>query len=293
MRWSEGRGARGRRGFRTTSGVALAAALGAALGVAPGARLAAQTPAARDTARDAGRGTARDSARAGGRRALPDSAARDSIVAAQLREARRGRPSVLSQLRVDRLRLTELGLAVGLAFPDQVRSAPVYSLRAEYGEIAPGYGVVFGASYWSSRYTDAAVAEFEDALSRAAGHARGDPVRVGRVSSSDVSIAAETRWRPRFFGGRPGRDGGILRPWIGLGAGLHFINVQNPALDGTFVARTLDGVAFGPTAAVGLDVAATRAVRLEGEARYDLFNGARYGSVRAGGRYAFERRGAR
>lgn len=285
MRWTEGRPARA-----LGAGGVLAASVGA-LGVRPAA---AQTPPGRPpaAARDTTRGPARDSARAGGRRALPDSASRDSIVAAQLRASRRDRPSLLARARIDRLRLTEIGGAVGVAFPDQVRSAPVYALRADYGEIVPGFRAVFEVSYWTSRYTDEAVAGFEAALGRAAGRPPGDPVRVGAVRSSDVVLAAETRWRPRFLGGRPGREGGTLRPWLALGAGLNFINVQNPALDGTFVARTLDGVALGPTGAVGLDVVARRAIRLMGEARYDLFNGARFGSVRFGGRYAFEGRRA-
>jgi len=248
---------------------------------------AAQTPAARDSAARGAAGRA-DTAR----RPVIDSTARDSIVADQLLAVRRReRPSMFERLRVDRLRLTELGLSAGLAFPDQVRGAPLYAVHADYGEIVPDFRVVVGATYWTSRYTDAAVAGFAEALGRVAGRAPGDSVAVGPVRSSDVALNAEARWRPGVLGKR--RAAERVRPWVGLGAGAHFINVQNPALDGTFVARALDGVAFGPTAALGVDLLPLRTVQLTAEARYDLFNGARYGSIRAGGSYVFEPRRAR
>ena len=241
----------------------------------------AQQPSARDSAARA------DSLH----RTQPDSVTRDSLVAAQLRAvARRPERSIFHQLHLDRLRLTEFGFSGGVAYPDQIRSTPIYALHADYGEIVPDFRVVFGATYWSSRYTLDAVSNFSQALGRAVGPGgvagAGDPVQVGDVHSSDVALTAETRWRPRFFG--RGRPDALFRPWVALGAGAHFINVQNPTLDGTFVSRALDGVAFGPTAAVGLDLAPVRVLRLTGEARYDLFNGARYGSVRLGGSYVFE-----
>ncbi|HEY0779080.1 MAG TPA: hypothetical protein VGD56_14010 [Gemmatirosa sp.] len=220
-------------------------------------------------------------------RAIPDSAARDSLVARQLAAvARRPERSIFHQLNLDRLRLREIGLAGGAVFPDQVRSTALYALHADYGEIVPDFRVVFGASYWTSQYTDDAVAGFSQALGRAVGGAPVDSVHVGTVHSADVALTAETRWRPHVFG--RGGPGTVLRPWLALGLGAHFINVQNPTLDGTFVARALDGVALGPTTALGLDVAPLRVLRLTGEARYDLFNGARYGSVRVGASYVFE-----
>ncbi|GJG84894.1 hypothetical protein tb265_00750 [Gemmatimonadetes bacterium T265] len=280
-RWSD-------RARAATAGVAC---VGVVLGAATAG---AQTPAARDTAR-------RDTTHADtARRPVTDSTARDSIVAGQLRAAaRRPERSIFEQLRLDRLRLTEIGFAGGVVFPDQVRSTTLYALHADYGEIVPNFRVVAGVTYWTSRYTDEAVAGFERALGRALGGGRGPqaggagaggaPVQVGSVRSSDVALNAETRWRPRVLGGH--RPAERVRPWVALGAGAHFLNVQNPTIDGTFVSRALDGVAFGPTGALGVDLLPLRAVHLSAEARYDLFNGARYGSLRAGGSYAFERRG--
>ncbi len=228
------------------------------------------------------------------RRAVTDSTARDSIVARQLRAiARRPQRSFFDQIGLDRLRLTEIGIGGGVAFPDQVRSTPLYTIHADYGEIVPNFRVVFGAAYWTSRYTDDAVSGFSQALGNAVANAGGGPagrdsVHVGEVRSSDVALTAETRWRPGFLGGR--RAAGVLRPWVALGASAHFINVQNPTLDGTFVERALDGVAFGPTGAFGIDLVPLRVIMLTAEARYDLFNGARYGSFRVGGSYVFEQR---
>lgn len=280
--------------------IATALALGV-LGSLGAARAEAQGATRRDT-------TQRDTTRAGapasrrpaapldtGRRALPDSTARDSIVAAQLRASRRrGRRTFLEQFNIDRLRLTELGVLGGVAFPDGIRHAPLYAVRADYGEIVPDFRVVFGITYWNSRYTDDAVATFEQALATATAAPGGVPVpiSVGSVRSSDVTLTGETRWRPAFLGGHH-HPTARIRPWVGLGAGVHFTNVQNSVIDGTFVSRALDGVALGPTGAFGVDLLPLRAVLLSAEARYDLFNGARYGSLRAGGSYVFEPRRAR
>lgn len=247
--------------------------------------VAAQTPAPRDT-------LPADSTR----RVQTDSTLRDSLVAAQLRANAGGsRRSLFDRLHLDRLRLTELGFSGGIAFPDQVRSTPLYALHANYGEIIPDFRVVVGATYWTSRYTDEAVAGFEQALGRATGgaapgeNASSDgPIRIGRVRSSDVALSAEMRWEPGPR--RRGIHSVFARPWLALGAASHFTNVQNPTLDGTFVARALDGVAFGPTAALGIDLRPVRMVQLTAEARYDLFNGIRFGSLRAGGSYVFESR---
>ncbi len=291
IRWSERVGLRRPTGAWATAGVLLACGTF-------GPRAArAQRPATRDTARaDTAQRSARDSAARFDslHRALPDSVARDSVVASQLADvARRPERSIFHQLNLDRLRLREIGLDGGVAFPDQVRSTALYALHADYGEIVPDFRVVFGATYWTSRYTDDAVDGFAQALGRAisaqAPHGPpGDSVHVGQVRSSDVALSVETRWRPRVFG--RGGPAGVLRPWLAVGAATHFINVQNPTLDGTFVARALDGVALGPTGAVGFDFTPVRAFRVSAEARYDLFNGARYGSVRAGASYVFERR---
>lgn len=310
MRSSEERGAaaaRGRPGGWATRWPARTRALGVTaatalvgLGLAPvtGARAAAQTPvpARPDTAAppaDTVRGAARgerarvDSARRDSvRRAPPDSALRDSVVARQLRaQARRGAP-VYRRVGLDRLRLTAVGVSAGLAKPDQVVATPLYAVYADYGEVAPALRAVFGLAYWSSRFTTRAV----DGYARAVAAAAGSPgVRVGRVRASDVVLNADLRYRPRVL-----RDRRLpllgLRPWVSGGAAVHLFDVQGAPLSNTFVERALDGIAFGAAAAIGADVRLLPNVQLAAQARYDLFNGAHFGTVRAGASYVLDRR---
>lgn len=281
---------------RATRIVAVATAL-ACLAPGAGACIAAQlpVPARPDTARPPA-DTARrardervriDSVRRDSvRRAPPDSALRDSVVARQLRaEARRDAP-VYRRVGLDRLRLTAVGVSAGLAKPDQVVATPLYAVHADYGEVAPYLRVVFGLAYWSSHFTDRAVAGYARAVADAAGVA---DVHVGRVRASDVVLNADLHYRPQFLRGRRLPLLG-LRPWISAGPAVHLFDVQGAPLTGTFVERALDGIAFGGAAALGADVRLLPNVQLMGQARYDLFNGAHFGTVRAGASYVLDRR---
>lgn len=248
----------------------------------------AQAPADRAPADTGGPGRARaDSARRDSvRRAPADSALRDSVVAAQLRAAAAPRTEpVYRRFAPDRLRLTAVGSSLGLTKPDQVRVTPLYAVHADYGELAPNLRAVFGVAYWSSRFTDGAVAGYRDAVAAASGN---DTLRVGRVRASDVALNADLLYRPRLLRGMRLPLG--FRPWLGAGAAVHLFDVQGTPLSGTFVERALDGVAFGAAAALGADLRLLPNVQLVGQARYDLFNGAHFGTVRAGASYVLDAR---
>jgi hypothetical protein len=219
------------------------------------------------------------------RRAPPDSAVRDSVVARQLRASRGGDAAPYRRFTPDRLRLTAVGASLGLAAPDQVRATPLYAVHADYGEVLPNLRALFGLAFWSSRYTDGAVEGYARAVGEAAG---GADVRVGRVRASDVVLNADLRFRPRLL--RAVRLPLGLRPWVSGGAAVHLFDVQGAPLSDTFVERALDGIAFGGAAAVGADVRLLPNVQLVGQARYDLFNGAHFGTVRAGASYVLDRR---
>jgi hypothetical protein len=268
------------------------------------ARAAAQTPArpdsaARDTAaRDtAARDTAarRDGAArparadSAARAAVSDSTRRDSVVAGQLRAARRARAPVTGRLPFDRLRLSAVGAGLGMATPDQVRGTTVYAVHADYGEVARDVRAVFGVTYWSSAFRRGAIEAFARAVAAAAANGGTPPaVTLGRVRASDVALHADLRWRPRTI--RGWRTPGALRPWVAGGGAVHLLDVQGAPLTGTFVERALDGVALGVAGSAGADLVFTPSVRATGQARYDLFNGAHFASVRAGVSYVFDGR---
>ncbi len=242
---------------------------------------AAQTPVPRDTIRA-------DSVRADSLRRLPsDSAARDSAVARAMR-ARTAAGSAFDRVGIDRLRLSTVGGAVGLAWPRRAEPTRLYAVHADYGEIARGVHLIFQTSYWSSRYSDAAVRGLAEEIGRALGT---DPPALGRIRTSDLALATDVRWMPGE--GRAARRGATgdpaaLRPFLGAGFALHFLDVEGEPLNDTFVEQALDGVGLGLAASTGLDIALLPNVTLTMQARYDLFSGAHFASLRAGGSYRFD-----
>ena len=73
-----------------------------------------------------------------------------------------GAQAIFDWFNLDRLQIVSLGAAVGRVQPSQLEAANLYALEADYGEIARGWRVVFGASYWESRFRDKVVQAFVD-----------------------------------------------------------------------------------------------------------------------------------
>jgi hypothetical protein len=270
---------------RRAIGGAVRAAIALAAHLPLATRAGAQTPVPRPPAPTTPRDTLRaDSVRAlpdSLRRAASDSAARDSAVAIAMRRTE-GDPTVFGQLGIDRLRLSAVGFTVGMAWPRRTLATRVYGVQADYGEIARGVRLVFAGSYWTTHYTDGAVRGLERAVASATG---SDSVRFGRIRTSDLSLAADVRWRP----GRQRRGApGVLRPYLAAGPSLHFLDTEGVPINDTFVEQALDGVALGIGAGAGFDAALLPNVILTMHARYDLFSGAHYASVRVGGSYRFD-----
>ena len=67
-------------------------------------------------------------------------------------------PPFLERLGLDRLRLTGVGATYGVVKPSTIVGTNTLGVHADYGAIAPRWRLVFGATYWRSRYSDAAVA---------------------------------------------------------------------------------------------------------------------------------------
>ncbi|GLC26321.1 hypothetical protein [Roseisolibacter agri] len=279
-----------RAGARTVVGIA-AAIVALTAGRAAGAQtpVPATPPAPRDTVRaDSVRADSIRAARADSlRRAPSDSAARDSAVARAMRAGRMG-GSVFDQVGVDRLRLSTIGASIGIALPRRVEPTQLYAVYADYGEIARGVRVVFETSYWTSRYTDAEVRGLERAIGRAVGT---DTLHFGRIRTSDLTLATDVRFFPgeRRAARRGARgDAAVLRPFVGGGFALHFLDIEGVPINDTFVEQSLDGVGLGLAATAGLDVALLPNVSLTMHARYDLFSGAHFASLRGGGSYRFD-----
>ena len=116
--------------------------------------------------------------------------------AAQISDTTRA-GSLMERLGIDRLRLSTIGVSLGAVKAAQIEPTSLVSVNADYGEVVPGWRVVFSATYWNSRYTDATVRRLADSLEAVLVDPTGDAtVDIGRVRVSMVAVSGEARWSP-------------------------------------------------------------------------------------------------
>jgi hypothetical protein len=186
----------------------------------------------------------------------------------------------MERLNLDKLQITSLGGAAGRVAPAQVEPATVYAIQADYGEIARGWHVVFGGSYWSSRFRRAVVQSFVDTLNTNL----SDPSSKTRIVASpislyDVTIGGDVRYAPVYSG--------ELKPFLGFGIAAHVIDAEGNLIRGTFVERSLDAIAAGFYLTSGVSFKLLKHVGLEGSVRGDLLSGFRSTQIRGGATYYF------
>ena len=195
--------------------------------------------------------------------------------------AAQGEGSLFERLGIDKLRFTSLGLQVGRVNPHGIEPANSVSLQADYGEITPGWRVVFHATYWGSRFRDRNVRAYADSLRNAIYDPTGDAVVVlGDITVSDIALGADAR---RTF-----LPNAWLRPYAGGGLAVHVVNADGRLIDGTFVERATDILAVGVAGTVGVSARLVPHIALEAQARYDFLSLARFGSLRIGASYFFD-----
>jgi hypothetical protein len=207
------------------------------------------------------------------RRSLPIAAFLVGVRAAGAQEP------LFNQLNLDKLQLMSLGASIGSIFVSQAEPAAIYGLSADYGEIAPGWHVVFGVSYWESRFRDAVVQQFVDSLNKNLSAAGGAHVVASRISLYDVTFSAEARYTPTYSG--------EIKPYAGLGFAAHVVNADGNLINGTFVERSLDNISPGLFVSAGFSLKIVKHFGVEAGARADLLSGFRSTQVRAGGAYYF------
>ena len=183
---------------------------------------------------------------------------------------------------LDKLEIVSLGGSVGKILPSQVEPTNLYSVQADYGEIAPGWHLVFATSYWESRFRDAVVQEFVDSLTKSLIDPTGTAkIALSRVTIYDVTIGTELRYSPVYSG--------EIKPFIGAGLAAHVINAEGRLIKGTFVERSLDDIAAGLFITGGISFKLLKHIGVEGTLRGDLLSGFRSSQARVGGTYYFGR----
>jgi hypothetical protein len=192
----------------------------------------------------------------------------------------------ISGFNLDKLEIVSLGASVGKILPSQVEPTNLYSVQADYGEIKPGWHLVFATSYWESRFRDAVVQDFVDSLTKSLVDPTGRAkIAASRVTLYDVTIGTELRYSPVYSG--------EIKPFIGAGMAAHVINAEGKLIKGTFVERSLDDIAAGLFMTAGISFKLLKHVGVEGTVRGDLLSGFRSSQARVGGTYYFGRMHAR
>jgi hypothetical protein len=193
---------------------------------------------------------------------------------------------VADHFNLDKLEIVSLGASLGRIMPSQLEPTTLYAVQADYGEVAPGWHIVFGTSYWESRFRDLVVREFVDSLKKSLSDPSGAVTVVpSEVRLYDVTFATELRYTPVYSG--------ELKPFIGAGISAHVINAEGKLIKGTFVERSLDDIAAGVLLTGGLSFKLLKHIGVEGSVRGDLLSGFRSWQGRVGGTYYFGRMHAR
>jgi hypothetical protein len=186
---------------------------------------------------------------------------------------------LFERFNLDKLQLQSLGASAGRIFPSQVIPTTIFALGADYGEIAPAWPVLFGVSYWESRFRDAVVQTFVDSLNRSLPPGSTTQVQASRISLYDIAFSIEGRYVPVHSND--------LKPFIGLGIAAHAINADGKLINGTFVERSLDNIAAGVFITTGVSVKIVKHFGVDVTARGDLLSSFRSTQLRAGGTYYF------
>ena len=185
------------------------------------------------------------------------------------------------RLGIDKLKFTALGVQAGRVAPYGIEPTTSYSLQVDYGELAPGWRIVFNATYWGSQFTDKSVQAYADSLKNAISDPTGDAeVILGDITVSDIVLGADVRrtYKPSWW----------LSPYLSAGLATHIVNADGRLIDGTFVERATDVIAVGVSGSAGLNVRVLRHIALDAQARYDFLSLARFASLRVGASYYFD-----
>lgn len=192
----------------------------------------------------------------------------------------RAQEPLIERLTLDKLQLTSLGVAYGRIIPSQTEATGLYMVTADYGELLPNWRVIFGVSYWESRYRDEVVRAFVDSLNKNLDNPSGDAqVLPSTISLYDVTFSAETRYTP------PGSA--AMKPFIGLGIATHVVNADGKLINGTLVERAIDNIQPGLFLNGGISLKIEKHLGFEAVVRGDLVSSLRSMQLRAGGSYYF------
>lgn len=155
------------------------------------------------------------------------------------------------QFSYEGLRLSGIGVEVGGIASDRTETTVTGAVRVDYGYIAPKIRVVFGAAYMRADFDADEIDRFERRLEAlVANPPAGFAITIGPITWTDYAGSLDLEY---LF--TPERR---VRPYLGLGLGLHVRDGDGTAIDGTFVEDALDTIDAGLAATLGVEIGIAR-----------------------------------
>ena len=183
----------------------------------------------------------------------------------------------LADLDYENLSFRGFGFEYGHIYPSRVDGVESYSVRFDLGYLGPGLRIVPSFSYWNAPFKAAEVTELETRVASLVAREAGVPapsVDLGSIEWTDIAFAldAQVVWKIPLD----------ILTFAGLGIGVHSLNGDGAAINGTFVEDLLDSVAAGFNLHAGLEYPVTDWFRLTSQGRYEVLGDLQYFQVRVG-----------
>ena len=166
----------------------------------------------------------------------------------------------------------------GYIFANNVENTEIFALRFDFGFLGPGFRIVPGVAFWTSRMAQDEVDDFEVRLAALntiqGGTAPPGGFDLGPIDRDDVVISVDGQymWSVPLD----------LFLWTGVGVSAHFLDGSGPAVNGTFVEDLLDSVSAGFNVHGGLEYPVTDRFRLYGGSKFEVLGDLRYVELRFG-----------
>ena len=182
---------------------------------------------------------------------------------------------LLDQFSYEGLRLSGVGVELGIITSDRLTSTATPALRVDYGMVAPHVRVLLGVSYSRADFDAEEIAAFESRLRGVVSDPTGDfTIDVGRVTLTDVELDLSLQY---LFDGGP-----RFTTYLGAGVAIHVRNGTGDAIEETFVEDALDTMAAGFVASLGAQFALTPSLHVTADFRGGLSSELRTASARGG-----------
>lgn len=187
------------------------------------------------------------------------------------------RAQELADFDYENLSFRGFGPEWGYIWPSRVEPTQTLGVRMDLGYLGPGVRIVPSITYWKSDFKAGEIHELEQRVASLIVAQTGQAaptVDLGRIDWSDVSMVVDAQvvWRVPY---------GVLT-YLGAGAGVHLLNGNGAAINGTFVEDLLDSVTAGFNVHAGLEYALTQRLRATGQARWEMLGDLRYYGIRLG-----------